>query len=256
MHIYTNVAINAIREASKIIVRYQSRIHQFSKENPIALVAKLAEEIIIHNLTKDTKTNSFYAPYSNIDNREKSHQWVINAIDGNANYIRGYPYYCISLVLIEKNKLVLAVIYDPIKNNLYSCTKGDGAYFNDRRIRTKLSKRISDCIISSYTTENTNLDKYLQVFTSVYPNVLNIYKRGSVSIDFSQVANAQIDGFWAIGVKNWQILAGILLLEEAGGIVTDFKEKNNFLKNDYNDLVDIICTGNNRIHNELIALVS
>ena len=213
-----NIMIKACEKVSKVIIRDFGEIEnlQVSKKGPRDFVTKTdrrAEEIIIEELSKSKKKYSFITEESGIlKNTDVDNIWIIDPIDGTTNFLHGIPHFAISLALKINNEIVSGIIFDPIKNEMFYAEKNNGAYFNNQRIRVSKKNNLDECLFG------TNIEGVK--FTN-----LNVRCSGSASLDLAYVSAGRLDGFFQNKLNIWDIAAGILLIEEAGGKVNNF-EKN------------------------------
>ena len=213
-----NIMIKACEKVSKVIIRDFGEIEnlQVSKKGPRDFVTKSdrrAEEIIIEELSKSKKNFSFITEESGIlKNTDVDNVWIIDPIDGTTNFLHGIPHFAISLALKINNEIVSGIIFDPIKNEMFYAEKNNGAYFNNQRIRVSKKNNLEECLFG------TNIEGVK--FTN-----LNVRCSGSASLDLAYVSAGRLDGFFQNKLNIWDIAAGILLIEEAGGKVNNF-EKN------------------------------
>ncbi len=213
-----NIMIKACEKVSKVIIRDFGEIEnlQVSKKGPRDFVTKTdrrAEEIIIEELSKSKKNFSFITEESGIlKNTDVDNVWIIDPIDGTTNFLHGIPHFAISLALKINNEIVSGIIFDPIKNEMFYAEKNNGAYFNNQRIRVSKKNNLEECLFG------TNIEGVK--FTN-----LNVRCSGSASLDLAYVSAGRLDGFFQNKLNIWDIAAGILLIEEAGGKVNNF-EKN------------------------------
>lgn len=158
--------------------------------------------------------------------------WIIDPLDGTTNFLHGYPQYCVSIALAHKGQIQQAVVYDPNRNDLFTASKGGGAFLNDRRIR--VSKRISlaDSLISTGFpyTDVSYLDQYLAMFADMIRKTAGVRREGSAALDLCYVASGRVDGYWELNLKSWDIAAGSLIAQEAGAIVTDVFGEQGWLE--------------------------
>ena len=213
-----NIMIKACEKVSKVIIRDFGEIEnlQVSKKGPRDFVTKTdrrAEEILIEELSKSKKKFSFVTEESGIlKNRDADNVWIIDPIDGTTNFLHGIPHFAISLALKINNEIVSGIIFDPIKNEMFYAEKNNGAYFNNQRIRVSKKNNLDECLFG------TNIE-------GVKVSNLNVRCSGSASLDLAYVSAGRLDGFFQNKLNIWDIAAGVLLIEEAGGKINNF-EKN------------------------------
>ena len=213
-----NIMIKACEKVSKIIIRDFGEIEnlQVSKKGPKDFVTKTdkrAEEILIDELTKSKKKFSFITEETGIIKNTDTHSfWIIDPIDGTTNFLHGIPHFAISLALKINEEIVSGVVFDPIKNEMFYAEKNNGTYFNNQRVRVSKKNNLDECLFG------TNIEGVK--FTN-----LNVRCSGSSALDLAYVGAGRLDGFFHNNLNIWDLAAGILLIEEAGGKFSDF-EKN------------------------------
>lgn len=256
MHPVVNIAINAARNASKIIMSMWGRvdirdISEKSRNDFVTEVDKLAESEIIKTLKKPYPDHTFIAEESGIAQGDESYVWIIDPLDGTTNYIHGIPHFAVSIAMKYKNKLEHAVIFDPIRNELFTATRGEGARLNDRRLRVSQQSKIEHALLGTgfpYKTPEA-IDPYLRVFENLLPQVRGMRRAGSAALDLAYVAAGRFDGFWEFFLSPWDIAAGALLIKEAGGLVGDIYGGEKYLETGH------IVAGNNKIFKALLQVI-
>ncbi len=214
-----NIMIKACEKASKVIIRDFGEVEnlQVAKKGPRDFVTKTdkrVEEILIEELSKAKKNYSFLTEESGrIENNDKDKIWIIDPIDGTTNFLHGIPHFAISIALKIDNEIKSALILDPIKNEIFFAEKNNGAYFNNHRIRVSKKNDIEDCLFSS--------DQHgLKI---IFPD-LNMRNSGCAALDMAYVGSGRLDGFFHNKINLWDIAAGVLIVQEAGGTVNDFSK--------------------------------
>tara|TARA_B100001123_G_scaffold433636_1_gene558713 strand:- start:292 stop:1077 length:786 start_codon:yes stop_codon:yes gene_type:complete len=252
-----NVMVKACRKASKILIRDFGEIEnlQVSLKGPGDFVTasdKKVEKVLIEELQKARPNYSILSEeVGKIDNDE-SFKWIIDPIDGTANFLHGIPHFAISIGLEHEQEIVCGIIYDPIKDEMFVAEKGKGAYLNNQRMRVSSRSKLEDCIIftGGPKREAENKDLALKEYNNFSSKVLiPIRKLGSASLDMAYVAAGRCDGFWQRNLNYWDIAAGIILVKESGGFVTDFKGENDYIQN------KTILVTNSKINNEMIEVL-
>ena len=162
---------------------------------------------------------------------QAEHLWIIDPLDGTTNFIHGFPQYCVSIALAQRGQVTQAVIYDPTRNDLFTATKGRGAFLNDRRLRVTKRFRMAEALLGTGFPfrDLTTLDRYLTMFRTMTPQCAGIRRPGSAALDLAYVAAGRLDGFFEIGLSPWDIAAGSLLVTESGGLVGDFQGDADYL---------------------------
>ena len=214
--------IKACEKASKVIIRDFGEVEnlQVSKKGPRDFVTKTdkrAEEILIGELMKAKKSYSFLTEESGkIENQDKNKIWIIDPIDGTTNFLHGIPHFAISIALKINNELHSALVFDPIKNEIYYAEKDNGAFFNNQRIRVSKKNNLEDCLFSS----DSNGIKF------IFPD-LNMRNSGCAALDLAYVGSGRLDGYFHNKINMWDIAAGILIVKEAGGTLNDISKYND-----------------------------
>ena len=221
-----NLMIKACDKASRVIIRDFGELEnlQVSKKGPKDFVTKTdkrVEKILIEELSKTKKNFSFISEETGkINNKNKDTFWIIDPIDGTTNFLHGIPHFAISIALKIKDEIIIGLIFDPIKNEIFYAEKNNGSFFNNNRIRVSKKSNIDECLFAS----NNDGVK------SIYPK-LNLRNTGCAALDLAYVACGRLDGYFHNKINLWDIAAGKLLIEEAGGKVNDI---NNFSINKIN----------------------
>ena len=216
-----NIMIKACEKASKVIIRDFGEIEnlQVSKKGPRDFVTKTdkrVEEILIEELSKAKKNYSFLTEETGkIENQDKDKIWIIDPIDGTTNFLHAIPHFAISIALKINEDLQSAIIFDPIKNEIYYAEKDNGAFFNNQRIRVSNKNNLDDCLFSSNSTG----------IKSIYPD-LNMRNSGCAALDLAYVGSGRLDGYFHNKINLWDIAAGILIVKEAGGMLNDISKYN------------------------------
>ncbi len=231
-----NIAIRAARSAGNILIRYFEHtdtltVTEKSKNDFVSEVDKAAEDAIIEVLRKSYPDHSILGEESG-NHKGNDYQWVIDPLDGTTNYLHGQPHFAISIALKYQGQLEHGVIYDPLREELFSATRGSGAFLNDRRIRVTQRKGLEGALIGTGFPyrDHSQLDAYLAMFRDMIKDTAGIRRPGSAALDFAYVAAGRLDGFWELGLSEWDFAAGALLVKEAGGIVTDIGGGDRYLE--------------------------
>jgi myo-inositol-1(or 4)-monophosphatase len=234
-----NVAIKAARAAGAIINRAALdveavRVSQKQVNDFVTEIDQASERIIIETLLTAYPDHGILAEESGSQhgNPNADHIWIIDPLDGTTNFIHGFPVYCVSIALQVRGKLEQAVIYDPTRNDLFTATKGRGAYMNERRIRVSKRVRLNECLISTgfpFRPED-DFNKYLRLMGDVMQRTAGVRRPGAAALDLAYVAAGFSDGFFELGLQPWDMAAGALLVTEAGGLVGNFTGDAEFLE--------------------------
>jgi myo-inositol-1(or 4)-monophosphatase len=236
MHPMLNVAVKAARAAGKIISRASMdidlvRIGSKGPNDYVTETDQAAEAAIIEVLHQAYPTHAILAEESGASGKS-DYEWVIDPIDGTANFIHNYPHYAVSIALRHNGVLSQAVIYDPVRNDLFTATRGDGAFLNNRRIRVSRRTKLSECLIGiSYPAKpDITIRAIAAEFASLTRATAGIRRTGSAVLDLAYIASGRLDGYLSFGLKPWDLAAGALLVQEAGGLVTDFAGDSGYLE--------------------------
>ena len=234
-----NVAVKAARAAGAIINRAALdveavRISQKQANDFVTEVDHASEQAIIENLLTAYPDHGILAEESGSQhgNPNADHIWIIDPLDGTTNFIHGFPVYCVSIALQVRGKLEQAVVYDPTRNDLFTATKGRGAFMNERRIRVSKRVRLNECLLSTgfpFRPED-DFDKYLRLMGDMMQRTAGLRRPGAAALDLAYVAAGFSDGFFEIGLQAWDMAAGALLITEAGGLVGNFTGEANYLQ--------------------------
>lgn len=250
-----NIAVRAARAAGNVIIRQIDHVQDLpvsekSRNDFVTEVDRQAEAVIIDTILKSYPDHAILAEESG-NQGSGEYVWIIDPLDGTTNFLHGFPQYAVSIALQYRGLLNQAVIYDPLRQELFTASRGDGAYLNDRRIRVSNRKHLDGALLGTGFPfkEGARIDQYLETFRTLFPRTAGIRRAGAASLDLAYVACGRLDGFWEFGLKPWDMAAGVLLIEEAGGMISDFKGGNLYLQNG-----DIIA-GSPKIFTEIISSI-
>ena len=233
-----NVAIKAARAAGVIINRAaldveSVRVSQKMANDFVTEVDQASENIIIDTLLTAYPDHGILVEESGQTrgNPQSEHVWIIDPLDGTTNFIHGFPFYCISIALQSKGRIEQAVVYDPTRNDLFTSTRGRGAFMNDRRLRVSKRIRLQECLISTGFPFRPDDDyaAYLKLMSEVMKRTAGLRRPGAAALDLAYVAAGFSDGFFETGLHPWDMAAGSLLITEAGGLVGNFTGDADYL---------------------------
>ena len=259
LHPMLNVAIKAARAAGAVINRAaldveNVRVAQKQVNDFVTEVDQASERIIIETLLGAYPQHGILAEESGSEygNKNSDHIWIIDPLDGTTNFIHGFPVYCVSIALSYKGKIEHAVVYDPSRNDLFTATRGRGAFLNERRIRVSKRTQLKDCLVSTGFPfrPGDNLRHYLRMFADVTERVAGLRRPGSAALDLAYVAAGFSDGFFETGLNIWDVAAGSLLVTEAGGLVGNFTGEADFLEQRE------ILAGTPRVYGQLVPVLA
>jgi myo-inositol-1(or 4)-monophosphatase len=225
---HVTIAARAARSAGNVILRYMNRIDGLNivekqQLDFVSEVDKLAEAEIIKELRRAYPDHAILAEESGATGKGPL-TWVIDPLDGTHNYLRGIPHFSVSIALLEKGVPIHAVVFDPLRDELYTASKGDGAYINDRRMRVSKRENLGGAMIATGFPfrQREHLTAQLDMTRALLGQAEDIRRSGSAALDLAYVAAGRYDGYFEIGLKPWDMAAGVLLVHEAGGRYCDF----------------------------------
>lgn len=246
--------IKTTKKAGNLILKRLGKFQSISYKNKINLVTDVDKEVenfIIKKLKKITPNIPILAEESS-HNLKKDTKWVVDPIDGTTNFVHRFPFFCTSIALMEENKLKIAVVYDPIRKETFFAETGRGAYLNSQPIKVTKVDKISKALLSTGFSYGfrTEEDDNIQHFIDFLYKAQAVRRAGAAALDLCYVACGRLDGFWELFLSPWDTAAGVLIIEEAGGKTTNFKNEEYSLS--YNTIV----ASNNRIHNNMIKILN
>ncbi|OQW38718.1 MAG: inositol monophosphatase [Proteobacteria bacterium SG_bin4] len=259
MHPMLTIAVKAARRAGSIINQASQNldlltVSKKSHSDYVSEVDGAAEAAIIKVLHAAYPDHAILAEESGRqgDHEKSEFLWIIDPLDGTTNFLHGFPKYSVSIALKHKGVLTHAVVYDPNMNELFTASRGTGAFLNDRRIRVSKRTKLEDCLIGTGIPfrDLTHLDAYLAMFKDIVPRTAGIRRPGSAALDLAYVAAGRYDGFWEIGLAPWDMAAGCLLITEAGGLVGDLEGNGTFLESGQ------IVAGSPKVFTQLLQLIT
>ncbi|WP_035055519.1 inositol monophosphatase family protein [Andreprevotia chitinilytica] len=255
MHPMLNTAVRAARRAASVIQRASNNLDVITTEKKghndfVSEVDRAAEQAIIETILEAYPNHAIHAEESgNQGNSEFT--WIIDPLDGTTNFLHGFPQYAVSIALEHKGVITQAVVYDPNRNDLFTATRGVGAFLNDRRIRVSKARELSEALVGTgfpYTNFK-NLDVYLNIFRDMAQKAAGVRRPGAAALDLAYVACGRFDGFFEFDLKLVDIAAGTLLVQEAGGLVTDLNGEEKFLESG-----DVLC-GTPRVFGQMLQVI-
>ncbi|MEN3374010.1 inositol monophosphatase family protein [Dechloromonas sp. ZS-1] len=240
MHPALNIAIKAARRAGQIINRASNdldllKVASKSPNDYVTEVDRAAEAAIIETLQEAYPGYGILAEESGVfaakSERDADFQWIIDPLDGTTNFIHGLPQYAISIALAKEGVVEQAVVFDPNRNELFTASKGAGAFLNERRIRVSRRTKLGEALIGTGFPYRMfdKIDLYLSIFKELAEKTAGQRRPGAASLDLAYVACGRYDGFWEFGLAPWDMAAGSLLISEAGGLVSDLRGEANYL---------------------------
>ena len=236
MHATLNIAVKAARRAATVINRASTQLDLLTVQSKspndfVTEVDRAAEQAIIEVLRDAFPGHGILAEESGESGPESEFTWIIDPLDGTTNFIHGLPQYAVSIAQTKNGVLEHAVVYDPNTNEMFTASRGAGAFLNDRRIRVSRRTRLNEALIGTGFPFRRfdHVDAYLAMFKELTQKTAGIRRPGAASLDLAYVAAGRFDGFWEMGLSPWDMAAGALLIQEAGGLVSDLSGEANYL---------------------------
>lgn len=233
-----NIAFKAARKAGDFMIRAANNLPNIKVDNKasndfVSDVDRYSEEIIINTIQEAYPHHRILSEESGlIGNERADFEWIIDPLDGTTNYLHGHPQYAISMALLEKGILKEALVYAPERNDLYIASRGQGALLNDKRIRVSNRFELPNCLIGTgFPVVNQDIiDNYLAILKEFIQKTAGARREGAAALDLCALAMGRLDGFFEFSLKPWDIAAGALIVQESGGIVTDFQGEQDWLQ--------------------------
>jgi myo-inositol-1(or 4)-monophosphatase len=236
MHGMVNIGVRAARRAGEIMVRQWNqldalRVTDKGRNDYVTQVDLMAEEAIVEIIRNHYPEHAVLAEERGAVG-EHEYQWIIDPLDGTTNYLHGFPVFSVSIAVAHRGELQHAVVYDPLRQEIFTATRGQGAQLDGRRIRVSKQNSLGGSLIATgfpYRSNQPYLDQYLQMLRAVMLESSGVRRPGSAALDLCYVAAGRVDGFWEMGLSKWDIAAGALLIREAGGRISDFHGSDRYL---------------------------
>jgi len=256
-----NIAIEAARNAGRVLNRYARQmdrlkvtdkgknefVSQADEEAEIAIIETIREKFPDHHiLAEESGETSGKKP------GKENCRWIIDPLDGTTNFLHQIPQYCVSIAFEADGKLEDAVIYNPLSDELYTASRGAGAFLNNRRLRVSKTTKLERSLIATgfpFHRNQAYIDEYLQSFKEIVLKSIGVRRIGSAALDLAYVAAGRFDAFWEIALSPWDIAAGTLLIQEAGGVVSDLNGRDKHMQSGN------VLAGNIKVHRQLELLV-
>jgi myo-inositol-1(or 4)-monophosphatase len=246
-------AIEASRLAGEAIRHYANQVQKLDVENKahndfVTKVDREAEMLIVRLLQRAYPEHAFLGEEGGKQGAESDYEWVIDPLDGTTNFLYGIPQFSVSIALKHKGRLAIGVVYDPLRDETFASARGEGATLNGRRIRVSERSSMQSALLGTGIPfrPDQNLDLYLQTMKVLLPDTAGVRRPGSAALDLAYVACGRFDGFWEFGLNEWDMAAGVLLVQEAGGLISDLQGNNTHLQ------TGNIVAGNPKVFKEMI----
>lgn len=252
MHAHLNIAVRAARRAGETIARYANRLDTVGvttkdRNDFVTEADQAAEDEILRTIRRAYPDHAVLAEESGASG-DSEVTWIIDPLDGTTNFIHGIPHYAVSIAVRERGRLEHGVIYDPNRRELYTASRGAGAQLDGRRIRVAQRRKLDDAVLGTGIPSRTldHVDAYFDMLKRITVRSAGIRRAGAAALDLAYVAAGRLDGFWEIGLHPWDIAAGALLIQEAGGVNGDLEGQPTFLDSGH------IISGNPQIFGALV----
>jgi len=259
MHPMLTTAVKAARRAGSVINRGARDLDLLTvttkgPKDFVSEVDRAAEAAIVETLHATYPNHAILAEEGTAkgSNAAAEHVWIIDPLDGTTNFLHGFPQYCVSIALQHKGQITQAVVYDPVHNDLFTATRGRGAFLNDRRMRVSRRQHLKEYLIGTGLPyrHGEHLDAYMSMMRPTTTEDADIRRPGAAALDLAYVAAGYYDGFWEVGLNPWDVAAGSLLILEAGGLVGDLAGDAEYLYGGQ------IIAANPRIFAQMVKLLS
>jgi len=237
MHALLNVAVMAARRAGAVLIRKMSslqklKIEQKGHNDYVSDADHAAEKAVIQCILKHYPDHAILAEESGAQG-ESDHLWIVDPLDGTTNYLHGFPVFAVSIGLQIKGRMEHAVVYDPMRQELFTASRGEGAQVDGRRIRISGQKQLERALVGTgfpFRQSEKELKPYLEMLGKTVLNTSGVRRPGAAALDLAYVAAGRLDAFWETGLAPWDLAAGSLLIREAGGIISGLDGSENFLE--------------------------
>lgn len=256
MHPILNIGVRAARRAGDLIVRHINqldaiRVDSKGRNDFVSEVDRMAEQDIIRTVQRSYPDHAFLAEESGASG-DAEYVWIIDPLDGTTNFLHGFPVFCVSIAVMHRGRLEHGVIFDPLRNELFTASRGAGASVDGRKMRVSDTRLLEKSLLGTgypYKPESGWLDAYMEMLKSAIRETAGVRRPGAAALDLAYVAAGRLDGFWEIGLNIWDIAAGALMIQECGGIVTDLAGRDGWQQSGN------VVAGNPRIHEALLKLI-
>jgi myo-inositol-1(or 4)-monophosphatase len=257
MHGMVNIAIRAARRAGELMIRQLNQLESLkvtekSRNEYVTQVDRAAEAAIIEVIRDHYPDHAILAEESGAAG-DHEYQWIIDPLDGTTNYLHGFPVFAVSIAVAQRGELQHGVVYDPLRQEIFSATRGQGALLDGRRIRVSKRQGLEHALIATGFPYRANLryaDPYLDMLRAVMKETAGVRRPGAAALDLCYVAAGRVDGFWEIGLQKWDIAAGALMIREAGGRISDFRGGDGYLESGN------VVAGNPKVYAALSKLIA
>lgn len=254
MRDYLAVAVEAVRLGGDILKKSYGRVKEIKFKGDIDIVTdvdKKSEQEIVDLLSSQFPQHAILAEEGTVRDKNSDFKWVIDPLDGTTNYAHGYPVFCVSIALERNKDIIIGAVYQPMHDELFVAEKGGGAFRNGKKIQVSKISKVKQALIATGFPPDVvaEPEAALDVFGNLVRNAQSIRRDGSAALNLCSVAMGHFDGFWELHLKPWDIAAGTLVVEEAGGVVTDFQTS------EYSIYQPQTLASNGLIHEEMRQMI-
>jgi myo-inositol-1(or 4)-monophosphatase len=249
-------AVTAARLSGDIILKNLGRLSTADIQSKQAFdfvtkVDRWSEAVIMKTIRAKFPHHLFLSEETLQQQGNGDYRWIIDPLDGTTNYIHSYPMFSVSIALEHQNEIILGVVFDPLRDELFHAIKGSGAFLNNDKVRVSDTETLENSLIATGFPfrKKEMIDHYLHAFREIFEKVSDIRRAGSAAIDLAYIAAGRVEGFFELNLSPWDIAAGSLLIKEAGGCITDFAGGDQYL------LTGNVLAGNNKIHGEILKII-
>jgi myo-inositol-1(or 4)-monophosphatase len=237
MHGMVNIAIRAARRAGELMVRQMNQLESLKvvdkgRNDFVSQVDQAAEAAIIEIIRDHYPDHAILAEESGAQG-DHEYQWIVDPLDGTTNYLHGFPQFCVSIGVARKGELEHGVVYDPLRQEIFSASRGQGAQLDGRRIRVSKRTTLQGSLIATgfpYRANVQHIDRYLEMLRAAMLETAGVRRPGSAALDLCYVAAGRVDAFFELGLSKWDIAAGALIIREAGGRISNFHGGDGYLE--------------------------
>lgn len=249
---FLNDAVKIAHEAGKLLAEFYNMHVGFELKGDFDLVTeadRASERLVVERILANFPDHSVVAEEGGGREGSSEYRWYVDPLDGTTNFAHGYPAFNVTLALARGEEMIVGVVYDPLRNEMFAAEKGEGAYLNHRKIQVSSAKRLADSLVSTgfpskKRDKNVNIHFYHQLAMSTH----GVRRGGSAALDLAYVACGRLDAFWEFGLNPWDLAAGRLLVREAGGKVSDMRGAPHTLKSAH------LLVDNGQVHDEMLEL--
>lgn len=250
------LAKQAALEAGELLLKHfgnipEEAIRKKTQNDFLSFVDEQSEQVIIETIRSRYPKHSFLAEEGGSIKSTSPYRWIIDPLDGTKNYLSEIPVFAVSIALEYEKELILGVVYEPVRKEMFWAEKGKGAWLNEQPISVSSKKQLNESLIATgfpFKTKNFLAD-YLKAFEDIFKQSVGMRRMGAAAIDLAYLAAGRFDGFWEIGLNPWDVAAGAVLIRETGGQITDFWGTDKFLFNHY------LLTSNGHIQDALQTIL-